>query len=256
MVTGRPAMISNSSTKSARCIGRILASALRPALGVVGQDHLPHGDDPVGLEEHVLGAAQADALGAELDARCARPSGVSALVRTFRRRLASAHSISVAKSPESCGSTVGTAPSITVPAAPSMVITSPSATRTPLAVKRLLGVGDDHLAGAADAGLAHAARDHGGVAGHAAARGQDALGGVHAVDVLGRGLDPHQDHGLAGGRHLLGMVGAEHDLAGRRARRGRQALGDDLALGLGVERRVQQLVERGGIDAQDRLLAA
>ena len=64
-------------------------------------------------------------------------SGVSALVRTLRRRAASAHSISVAKSPESCGSTVGTAPSITVPSAPSSVITSPSATRTPLAVTHL-----------------------------------------------------------------------------------------------------------------------
>src|ERR1044072_3588717 len=33
---------------------------------VVGQDTLPHGDDPLVAEEHVLGAAQADPLGAEL----------------------------------------------------------------------------------------------------------------------------------------------------------------------------------------------
>ena len=33
---------------------------------VVGEDHLPHGDDPLVAEEHVLGAAQADPLGAEL----------------------------------------------------------------------------------------------------------------------------------------------------------------------------------------------
>ena len=38
---------------------------------VVGADHLAHGQDAVGLEEHVLGAAEADALGAEL-ARLAR----------------------------------------------------------------------------------------------------------------------------------------------------------------------------------------
>jgi hypothetical protein len=31
------------------------------------------------------------------------------------------------------------------------------------------------------------------MAGHAAARGQDALGGMHAVDVLRAGLDAHQD---------------------------------------------------------------
>ena len=55
--------------------------------------------------------------------------------------------------------------------------------------------------------------------------------------------------------HLLGLVGGEHDLAGRRARRGRQAGADDVALGLGIDGRVQQLVERGRIDARDRLLA-
>ncbi len=32
---------------------------------VVAEDHLAHGEDALGLEEHVLGAAQADALGAE-----------------------------------------------------------------------------------------------------------------------------------------------------------------------------------------------
>ncbi len=32
---------------------------------VVGQDHLAHGDDALVAEEHVLGAAQADPLGAE-----------------------------------------------------------------------------------------------------------------------------------------------------------------------------------------------
>jgi hypothetical protein len=43
--------------------------------------------------------------------------------------------MSVAKSPESCGSTVGTLPSMTVPWPPSIVTTSPSATRWPFAVK-------------------------------------------------------------------------------------------------------------------------
>ena len=52
---------------------------------VVGQDHLAHGGDARGVEEHMLGAAQADALGAEL-ARGAAVGGVSALARTFSRR--------------------------------------------------------------------------------------------------------------------------------------------------------------------------
>ena len=53
------------------------SAALRPGL-VVGQDHLPHGDDPLVAEEHVLGAAQADALGAEL-------AGLGGVLRACRR---------------------------------------------------------------------------------------------------------------------------------------------------------------------------
>ena len=70
---------------------------MRPCL-VVGEDHLAHGDDALALEEHVLGAAQADAFGAEL-AGLRRRAGVSALVRTFSVRYLSAQFMSVAKSP-------------------------------------------------------------------------------------------------------------------------------------------------------------
>jgi glycerol kinase len=52
--------------KSSRCMGSSLASAARGPLLSVGQDHLAHRGDAVALKEHVLGAAQADALGAEV----------------------------------------------------------------------------------------------------------------------------------------------------------------------------------------------
>ncbi len=42
-----------------------LGERLLPAVGIVGHDHLAHGDDALAVEEHVLGAAEADALGAE-----------------------------------------------------------------------------------------------------------------------------------------------------------------------------------------------
>ncbi len=73
-------MIVKSSTKSARCIGRSFASARAAARLVVGEDHLAHRDDAVALEEHVLGAAEADALGAEAarGARVERRVGVGA----------------------------------------------------------------------------------------------------------------------------------------------------------------------------------
>ncbi len=55
-------------------------------------------------------------------------SGVSALARTPSLRTLSTHSIKVAKSPDSVGWIVGTAPSITSPVAPSRVMTSPAFT--------------------------------------------------------------------------------------------------------------------------------
>ena len=183
-------------------------------------------------------------------------SGVSALARTPSRRFLSAQAIKVPKSPTSSGWTVGTAPSMTSPEAPSMVITAPSAMSWPPTRIRLRLVVDGEHPRARDAGPAHAAGDDGGVAGHAAARGQYALGRVHAVNVLGAGLDPDQDHLLAGRRPFLGGVGVEHRLAAGGAGRGGQALGDDLAVGLGIERGMEQLVERGGIDPEHRLLLA
>ena len=67
-------MISKSSMKSARCIGSSRSSAAL-ALGVgVGEDHLAHHRDARGVEEHVLGAAEPEAVDAEV-ARHARLGG-------------------------------------------------------------------------------------------------------------------------------------------------------------------------------------
>ena len=51
---------------------------------VVGQDHFAHGVDAIAFEEHVLGAAQADAFGAERDG-VGDLIRLSALVRTAAR---------------------------------------------------------------------------------------------------------------------------------------------------------------------------
>jgi hypothetical protein len=77
------------------------------------------------------------------------------------------------------------------------------------------------VAGADDARLAEAAGDDRGVGGHAAARGDDARGGVHADDVLGGGLLAHQQH------RALGLPspprGRRSARCGRRRRPGRPA---------------------------------
>ena len=76
------------------------------------------------------------------------------------------------------------------------------------------------------------------------------------MDVLRRGLDPHQDDLAAVGLQLGGFIRREHDLARGRARRRRQAGGDHVALGVGIDGRVQQLVERSGIDPRHRIVLA
>ncbi len=163
------------------------------AVLVVGQDHLAHRADAVLLEEHVLGAAQADAFGAEPDgdAGIVRRVGIGAHLEPARPgRPSPSGSRTRPTAPARC---IATLPASTWPVEPSMVMTSPLRSVTPPARQRVGGIVDADRAGAGDAGLAHAARHHRRMGGHAAAGGENALGGVHAVDVLGAGLDPHQD---------------------------------------------------------------
>ena len=184
---------------------------------VVGQNHLAHGADAILVEEHMLGAAQPDAFGAEFDrgARVGRRVGIGAHFqfahavgpfhqrgefagerRLEHRHLAGQHLAGRAVDGEHVA-----------------LFQRRAAGR-----HGLRAVIDAQRAGAGDAGLAHAARDHGRMRGHAAARGQDAFGGVHAVNVLRRGFDPHQDDLAALALERLGLFGGEHDFAAGGAR--------------------------------------
>ena len=71
-VTGRPAMAAKIASKSDCCIGSSCASAASRCASCGREDHLAHHGQALGGHEHVLGAAQPDALGAEL----ARPARV------------------------------------------------------------------------------------------------------------------------------------------------------------------------------------
>ena len=86
--------------------------------------------------------------------------------------------------------------------------------------------------------------------------GEDALGGLHALDVLGGRLEAHQDDLLAAALPLLRVGGREHDAAARGARRGREAAPDGLGAleRHGVELRVEERVEVAGVDHEDGLL--
>ena len=64
-MTGRPSMASRISRKSAFWATRSSSRAAVLGLGGVGQDHAPHDREAILGQEHVLGPAQPDALGAE-----------------------------------------------------------------------------------------------------------------------------------------------------------------------------------------------
>ncbi len=224
------------------------------ALLVIGQDHLAHRADAVALEEHMLGARQADALGAEI-------LGGTGVQRGFRigAHFQAAHAVGPAhQRAELAGELrlkrrhrAGDHLAGGAVDGEDVALLERDAARG----EGARSVIDADGAGTAHARLAHAARDDGGVRGHAAARREDALRGMHAVNVFRRGLDAHQDDLAALRLEVLRIVGREHDLARGGTRRGRQAGADDLLVGLGVEHRVQKLVERGGVDAGDGLFA-
>ena len=195
MVTGSPDMISKSSTKSSRCIGSSLASAARRPRSSSARIISRMATMRSLLEEHVLGAAQADAFGAE----AAAPSRASVGRLGIGAHLHAAHGVGPFHQRRELAGQLRLAasrprPSSTWPVEPSMVMMSP--------FLKVLAAGDEGARLGSRRGCAPAPETQGlpmprattaAWLGHAAARGQDAFGGMHAVDVLGAGLDAHQD---------------------------------------------------------------
>ena len=118
----------------------------------------------------------------------------------------------------------------------------------------LLGRVDMETLDTADAGRTHTAGDNGGVARLAAMARQDTLGGDHTLQVVGVGLPADQNDLMALGRTRDGVVTREHDLAHGGTGAGVKAECERLVLLGGVELRVQELVELGGVDAAHGLL--
>ena len=109
MVTGRPSIASKMPSKSERCSFSSSSSAAFSSASVGGEDEPLHERQAV-AEEHVLGAAQADALGAEAPRDLARRRGRSALVRTFSPRKLSAQPRTVSNAPASSSGVTTAAP--------------------------------------------------------------------------------------------------------------------------------------------------
>ena len=219
---------------------------------VVGQDHFAYGLDAVAFEEHVLGTAQADTLSSEFERglRVARRVGVRAhlqacvFVGQFHQFGEIAAHFGVDRAHFAFVDDARR-----------------SVQRNPVAFfvffvaygNRAGLVVDLQVAGARNAALAHAARNDGRVRSHTAARGQNAVCGVHALQVFRRGFDADEDRLFTLFGPFFGVVGEEYDLPRSGARGGGQPLCDDVGLfqRFLVEYRVQQFVQLGRFHAQN-----
>ena len=189
-----------------------LGERLAAAFLILGEDHLAHGKDAAFLEEHVLGAAEPDAFGAEGArlARIVRRVGIGAdfhaaeAVGPFHQRGEIVRQIGLAHGYAAFDDLAGRAVD-----GDDVAFMQKHTGR----LQRLALEIDMHGGGADHAGAPHAARHHRRMARHAAARGEDADGGMHALHVLRRRLDARQDHGVALRLEMHGLVGVEHDLA-------------------------------------------
>ena len=238
---------------------------LLPRVGVLGHDHFLEDRQLALVEEHVLGAAQADALRPELAggpgvARQIRVGTDPESARLAGELHAGAHLVGPGEELRQRARDLG----LRERRFTQEHLARGAVDRHPVALAEPhrphaggLG-GDGKRRAAGHARGSHAARHHRGVRGHAPGRGQDALRGDHAADVLRRRLAPHQQRALAAGRPLLGFVGGEHDAPGRGAGGRVEAGGHGLAQ-LAAPRRidagVQELVDLLRLDPLDRLHA-
>ena len=122
-------MISNSSTKSPRCIGRSLSIALRrdfsSSARIISRTAWMRASS-----KNMCSVRQSPMPSAPNRTATRASAGVSALARTPSLRTLSAQPISVPNSPDIAGSVIGTAPASTWPVEPSMVTISPRLSTT------------------------------------------------------------------------------------------------------------------------------
>ena len=252
MVIGRPSIASKICSKSSCWSDEELVQRRAPAGLVVGHDHPLHLRLAVGGHEHVLGAAQPDALGAE-GARAARVLGrVGVGAHAERAQLVAPLKQRV----EARVDLGGDERDVVQRDGAGRAVDGDEVAlvQDALADAHLAGVQVDvQGVGAGHRGAAHAAGHERRVRRLAALGGEDALGGVEAGDVVGLGEGAHEDDRapVLGRGDRVGR--GEDDGALGRAWRGGDAAGDDLVACVGIEGGVQQRVQRARLDRRDRL---
>ena len=221
----------------------------------IGADHLAERGDAALGEEHMLCPAKSNTFGAEFTglAGVARRVGVGAHFQAAE--LVGPHHDAA----EFAGDRrVNGGDDAVVDVAGGSVDGDPVALAERLAAENELLVLLVHLdfLAAGDAALAHAARNDGRMARHAAADGEDALRCLHALDILGARLKTHQNNLLSTSLPSLRVISREYNLSARRARRRWQtaSLRCSALEGYGIELRMEKRIEIARLDHENRLL--
>ena len=234
-----------------------LLNVLGPLGHVLGHDHRLDDRQALGFEEHVLGAHQAEALGAV----AAGAFGIPRVVGVSPH----AQAADLIRPPENLAQvSVGYVRDHGGQRAEVNLAERP-VQRDEIALLDdvvadldLAGVEVDlHLGHANDGGLAELARHERRMAGSAAAAGQNSLGRKHAVNVIRLGFGPHHYDGLVLFlRPQNGGVRVEGDYADSGARRDVQSLRDQPCrlAGAWLELRVQEELDLLGLDPANSLL--
>ena len=236
-------------------IGQDLLQRGLPLLHGVGADHLAECRDALRLKEHVLGTAQADAFCAQL-LRLLGVGGGVGIGAHAQLAIFIGQRHDAAELTGDLGVHGGDDAVIDIAGA--AVDGDAVALVEGLAAQRELPILLVHhdIAAAGNTAGTHAAGNHSRVGGHAAAHGQNALGDLHAGDILGRGLQADQDHLFLAGGPGLSVLSGEDNLAAGSSGGSAQALADG-GRGLqhlGVELGMQQGIQVPGIDHGHGLL--
>ena len=238
--------------------GQQLIQRLAAGFFGLGHYHFAHGGDAVLIEEHMLCTAKANALRAE----AYRHGGIMRIVciGAYGKLLVLVRHFHYASEIAAVGVGGNGGDKSIVDAAGGTVKAQHVALVIGLASKGELLVLFVHLyfAAAGYAAGTHAARNDGRVGGLSAANGQNTLGILHALNVLGAGLKANEYYLLAHLALLHRILGGEHDLARGSSGAGGYGFANGLC-GLqrgGVKLRMQQHVQGLGVYLHQRFFFA
>mmetsp|Transcript_33123 Transcript_33123/g.38543 ORF Transcript_33123/g.38543 Transcript_33123/m.38543 type:complete len:414 (+) Transcript_33123:1074-2315(+) len=228
-----------------KCKGLLTTSSIG------GKNHLAHGVDALTLEEHVLCAAETNTICSKVEGRLGILGDVSIGTHAKALKILAPRENRAELTLER-GLTKRDLALEHQPAG--SVDRNPVTLLEQLTVQRKFFALEDNITAARNTRLPHTTSDNRGVRRHTSTGSKNTCCGVHATEVLRRGLQAHHDHLLSCGVPRLRVGCGEHHLAHSGTGAGCETLGDVLELGAGIDLRVHEVVNLVGIEAHDSLL--